>query len=94
MAALRPLTCVRAAARASNSLSAGSTATRALFSTTPRVAGGHGPSYDPPTGWLWGVRPGEKYQKEGWEDIFFYGFYGSLAVFTVAYAFKPDTRLV
>ena len=92
MAALRPLTCVRAAARASNSLS--TAAPRAMFSTTPRVAGGHGPSYDQPTGWLFGVRPGEKYQKEGWEDIFFYGFYGSLAVFTVAYAFKPDTRLV
>ncbi|KAM7192501.1 ESSS subunit of NADH:ubiquinone oxidoreductase (complex I) domain containing protein [Naviculisporaceae sp. PSN 640] len=93
MPALRPLTCLRAASRASNSLSQSTTAPRAAFSTTQRARGGHGPQYDPPSGWLWGVRPGEKYEKEGWEDIFFYGFYGSMAVFAVAYAFKPDTSI-
>lgn len=56
-----------------------------------RAASSHGSQYDPPTGWLFGVRPGEKYQREGWENMFFYGFCGSLAVFAVAYAFKPDT---
>ena len=61
------------------------------FSTTPRRAGGGGMQYDPPTGWLWGVRPGEKYQNEGWEGLFFYGFWGSLIVFAIAYAWKPDT---
>ena len=65
-----------------------------FFSTTQRRAGGHGMQYDPPTGWLWGVRPGEKYQNEGWEGPFFYGFWGSLIVFAIAYAYKPDTRYV
>ncbi|KAL9621593.1 MAG: hypothetical protein Q9160_003985 [Pyrenula sp. 1 TL-2023] len=54
---------------------------------------GHGSHYDPPTGWLWGLRPGEKYEKEGWEDLFYYGFFGSLLLTAVAYAFKPDTSI-
>ncbi|KAL2119724.1 hypothetical protein VTJ04DRAFT_6685 [Mycothermus thermophilus] len=68
---------------------------KAAFSTTPRRAGGGhgGMEYDPPTGWLWGVRPGEKYEKEGWENLFIYGFWGSLIVFMIAYAFKPDTSI-
>lgn len=56
-----------------------------------RRAASHGTQYDAPTGWLFGVKPGEKYQKEGWESIFYYGFFGSFVVFTIAYAFKPDT---
>lgn len=64
---------------------------RAFTGTTARKAGAHGPQYDPPTGWLWGVKPGEKPKKEGWEDLAYYGFLGSLAVFSIAYAFKPDT---
>lgn len=71
------------------------TATRSrTFATTPaRRSGGHGhgPEYDPPTGWLFGVRPGEKAEKEGWENFAYYGFCGSLAAFGIAYAFKPDT---
>ena len=58
----------------------------------PGSSGGHhGDHYDPPGGWLWGLRPGEKYEKEGWENVFYWGFYGSFAVAAVAYAFKPDT---
>jgi len=49
---------------------------------------------DPPTGWLFGVKPGEQYQKEGWEGVWYWGFFGSLAFAVVAYAFKPDTRYV
>ncbi|KAK3292596.1 ESSS subunit of NADH:ubiquinone oxidoreductase-domain-containing protein [Chaetomium fimeti] len=64
-----------------------------FFSATPRRAGGGGMQYDPPSGWLWGVRPGEKYQNEGWEGPFFYGFWGSMVVFAVAYAWKPDTSI-
>ncbi|MDI1490596.1 MAG: hypothetical protein OHK93_001800 [Ramalina farinacea] len=52
---------------------------------------GHESHYDPPGGWLFGVKPGEKYQKEGWENAFVYGFWGSLLVTAVAYAYKPDT---
>lgn len=101
MPTIRPSSCLRAV-RAAHRSAATTTATTLpttavaarAFSTTPRRAGGGGAQYDPPTGWLWGVKPGEKYEKEGWENIFFYGFYGSLAVFAVAYAFKPDTSYV
>ena len=50
--------------------------------------------YDPPTGWLFGIPPGEKYQNEGWERIWVWGFWGSLGVAVVAYAYKPDTSYV
>lgn len=61
-------------------------------SKSVKGSGGHGSHYDAPSGWLFGVKPGEKYQKEGWEGIWYWGFYGSFAVAIVAYAFKPDTR--
>ena len=61
------------------------------FSATARTPASHGPQYDPPTGWLFGVKPGEKYQKEGWENPFFYGFCGSIVIAGIAYGFKPDT---
>lgn len=66
---------------------------RRAFSVSQRRAGGdaHGPQYDPPAGWLFGVKPGEKAKEEGWENLMFYGFGGSLIIFAVAYAFKPDT---
>ena len=70
-----------------------SPAAAAPFSTTARRAAGDGMEYDPPSGWLWGVRPGEKYQNEGWEGLFFYGYWGSIIVAMVAYAFKPDTSI-
>lgn len=92
MRGLRPITRVTqqtAAAKSAASLSNTNAATR-YFSVTQRRAGG-APEFDPPTGWLFGVRPGEKYKKEGWEDLMLYGFGGSLAVFAIVYAFKPDT---
>lgn len=67
------------------------------FSQSKAVKGGdahHGDHYDPPSGWLFGVKPGEKYEKEGWEGVWYWGFYGSIAFAVVAYAFKPDTRYV
>jgi DNA replication ATP-dependent helicase Dna2 len=86
----------RAASRATPS-SVRQTAARQqqqLFSTSRPVNASHGSQYDPPTGWLFGVKPGEKYKPEGWENLFFYGFCGSLGVFAVVYAFKPDTSYV
>lgn len=73
---------------------AGSPAARAFSSAPARRAGDsdHGSHYDPPNGWLWGVPPGERPAKEGWENIWYYGFYGSLGLAVVAYAYKPDTR--
>ena len=51
----------------------------------------HEDHFDPPSGWLWGIKPGEKPEKEGWENVFIYGFFGSLIFGAVGYAFKPDT---
>lgn len=65
-----------------------------LSSTAARSAGDHAHEdhYDPPGGWLFGVKPGEKYEKEGWENVWFYGFYGTLAFGVIGYCYKPDTR--
>ncbi|KAL2810458.1 ESSS subunit of NADH:ubiquinone oxidoreductase-domain-containing protein [Aspergillus granulosus] len=64
------------------------------FSTRTNLrAADHGDHYDPPTGYLFGVKPGQKYVKEGWENIWYYGFIGSLLVAGVAYVFKPDTSI-
>lgn len=66
-------------------------------SATRRAASSHGHEedhYDPPGGWLWGVPPGQKPEKEGWENLWYFGFFGSFIVAGIAYAFKPDTRYV
>lgn len=90
MPAVRPSTAlVRAATR---SLRPATTSTARPFSVTSRRQGG-GSDFDPPTGWLWGVKPGEKYEREGWELPFYTLFCGGLGVFTVILAFKPDTSL-
>jgi hypothetical protein len=70
--------------------------TRSFATSSLRKSADHGHEshYDQPTGWLFGVKPGEKAEKEGWEGIWYWGFYGSFALATVAYAFKPDTRYV
>jgi len=39
------------------------------------------------------VKPGEKYQKEGWEGVWYYGFGGCMLLLVVGYAFKPDTSI-
>ena len=79
-----------AALRAARAVKPSPASTRQFSSTSQRAAS-HESQYDPPSGWLFGVKPGEKYQKEGWEGIFYWGFFGSLALAGVAYAFKPDT---
>ncbi len=93
MPAIRPnVAAVRATKRALQQKSSQKTTAIRPFSATPRAASSHhGPQYDPPTGWLFGVKPGEKYQKEGWEGPFFYGFCGSILLAGIAYGFKPDT---
>ena len=65
------------------------------FSTRSNLrAADHGDPYDPPSGYLFGVKPGQKYVKEGWENVWYYGFIGSLLAAGVAYIFKPDTSYV
>jgi hypothetical protein len=61
------------------------------FSNSAVKRSGAEPHYDPPTGWLWGIPPGEKREPEGWEKLWVWGFWGSLGVAVVAYAYKPDT---
>lgn len=69
--------------------------TARAFSQSPAVRGGGGDHhYDPPSGWLFGVKPGEQYEKEGWEGLMYWGFGGTCLFAVVAYAFKPDTRYV
>jgi hypothetical protein len=65
-----------------------------LASTSAWRAGDHAHEdhYDPPTGWLFGVKPGEKYENEGWENVWVYGFFGSCLFGVVGYCYKPDTR--
>ncbi|KAJ6189406.1 hypothetical protein N7519_004314 [Penicillium mononematosum] len=67
--------------------------TQAFSTRSSLRAADHGDHYDPPTGWLFGVKPGQKYVKEGWENIWYYGFIGSFLVAGVAYVFKPDTSI-
>ncbi|MCJ1314210.1 hypothetical protein MMC25_007890 [Agyrium rufum] len=64
------------------------------FSTSSRTLASHESHYEPPSGWLFGVPPGEKYKKEGWEGIWVYGFWGSLLVLGVGgWVFKEDTSI-
>jgi len=78
------------------------TVTRSVRATTAAKTGdhasdaaqhdthGHDSHYDPPGGWLWGLRPGEKAEREGWE-IPFYVMCGAYVVAIVAYTMKEDT---
>ncbi|KAG4025108.1 hypothetical protein MFRU_066g00110 [Monilinia fructicola] len=66
---------------------------RSLSLTAARKSADHGDHYDPPSGWLFGVKPGEKAEKEGWEGLWVYGFFGACAFGVVGYAVKPDTSI-
>lgn len=37
-------------------------------------------------------KPGQKRQKEDWENIWYYGFFGVMALTAVGQYFRPDTR--
>lgn len=87
MPLVRPTTLSRAA----HTITAKQTCTALGARRMASTEHAHEDHYDPPTGWLFGVKPGEKPEKEGWENAWFYGFFGSLAVGVVGYAFKPDT---
>ena len=56
-------------------------------------ASGHDDRFDSPSGWLWGIRPGEKYEKEGWEGLAWV-FVASWVVAVAAYTMKEDTSYV
>ncbi|EPE04844.1 nadh ubiquinone oxidoreductase subunit [Ophiostoma piceae UAMH 11346] len=87
-------TSASSASAASTFSSSSSTAiARRTFTSSVRRQGDHGSQYDPSGGWLFGVKPGEKYKPEGWEKPFFWGFCGSLIVFVCVLPFKPDTSI-
>ncbi|KAI9790252.1 MAG: hypothetical protein M1816_005277 [Peltula sp. TS41687] len=69
------------------------TTTTTTTTSSPAPIDHHESHYDPPTGNLFNVPPGQKYEKEGWENIWYWGFYGSLGLAAVAYAFKPDSSI-
>lgn len=79
--AVRSLRCVRTPLATTNART---------FSLTTIRQGGGGQQWDAPSGWLWGIKPGEKPEPEGWEWPM-YIFCGSLILTGVALAFKPDT---
>lgn len=81
-------------AKASKQQSLRTTSATRHISSTPARQAGHAPQYDPPTGWLFGVPPGTKPKKEGWENLMIYGYGGGIVAVCVAYMFKPDTRFV
>ncbi|KAJ9606255.1 hypothetical protein H2200_009216 [Cladophialophora chaetospira] len=56
------------------------------------ASGGHDDHFDAPSGWLWGLRPGEKYEKEGWEGLAWV-FVASWVVAIAAYTMKEDTSI-
>ncbi|KAI9151817.1 DNA replication ATP-dependent helicase/nuclease DNA2 [Paramyrothecium foliicola] len=83
VAPLRAARCIRRTAVTS----------RSFATTIQRQGGGGGESqFEPPTGWLWGIKPGEKVEPEGWEWPM-YIFFGGLAATGIALAFKPDTTV-
>jgi len=97
MPLIRPTTALRATRSVLNTPKTNVTATTTRdFSSSIKSQSsdhGHESPYDPPTGWLWGIKPGEKYEKEGWENVMIFGFCGGLGLAVIAYAFKPDTSI-
>ncbi|ODN79757.1 hypothetical protein L202_03669 [Cryptococcus amylolentus CBS 6039] len=55
----------------------------------------HGPSYNPPSGYIFGERPPKdgKRVKESWENIYYVGMFGGMALMGIVYAYKPDTSI-
>ncbi|KAL8793504.1 MAG: hypothetical protein Q9195_003877 [Heterodermia aff. obscurata] len=64
-----------------------------VSSTDTGHSSSHSDQYDPPSGWLYNVPPGEKYKNEGWEALWVWGVWGSIGATVVAYAYKPDTSI-
>ncbi|KOS22715.1 hypothetical protein ESCO_003829 [Escovopsis weberi] len=89
-----PLSALRCARRPAATTTTLGLASRTLSTTARRQGGGHGNEshFDSPGGWLWGIKPGEKPEAEGWEWPM-YIFCGSLVATGIAFAFKPDTSV-
>ncbi|KAF9189483.1 hypothetical protein BGZ51_009518 [Haplosporangium sp. Z 767] len=58
--------------------------------------GGQAEGYNQPTGYLFGEKPlapGAKRVKEDWENLYLYGFFGSMVFGTAVVYYRPDTNV-
>ncbi|KAJ2681504.1 hypothetical protein H4R19_007328 [Coemansia spiralis] len=68
--------------------------TRGAATSGRLIRGGHGgPQFNEPGGYLFGRKPGEKYEPEGWETIWIGGFSIAFAMIALGVYYKPDTRI-
>mmetsp|Transcript_9648 Transcript_9648/g.21960 ORF Transcript_9648/g.21960 Transcript_9648/m.21960 type:complete len:133 (+) Transcript_9648:46-444(+) len=68
---------------------------RSISTTSPlkgAAPGGQHHAADEPNGWLFGVKPGEKPEAEGWEYIS-YGVVGGFIVLMIAASYRPKTSI-
>ncbi|WWD17416.1 hypothetical protein CI109_101857 [Kwoniella shandongensis] len=72
-----------------------SLARQSQVQTVARRYASHGPSYNPPSGYLFAERPtkGGKRVKESWENIYYIGMFGGMALAAVILTYKPDTSI-
>ncbi|KAL0951096.1 hypothetical protein HGRIS_007833 [Hohenbuehelia grisea] len=64
--------------------------------TGRRLASHGAPQFNEPSGYLFGEKPpppGQKRVKEGWENIWYIGMFGSMAFASVMLYYKPDTSI-
>ncbi|KIY47018.1 Ndufb11, NADH dehydrogenase 1 beta subcomplex subunit [Fistulina hepatica ATCC 64428] len=74
---------------------------RRLRTTAPLLRGlrfvSHdSPAYNEPSGYLFGEKPpppGKKRVKEGWENIWYIGMFGSMTFGAVMYYYKPGSSI-
>ncbi|OXM82094.1 hypothetical protein C364_00201 [Cryptococcus neoformans Bt63] len=68
---------------------------RQSTSLTSKRYASHGPTYNPPSGYLFGEHPPKdgKRVKESWENIYYVGMFGGMVFMGVVYAYKPDTSI-
>jgi len=61
-----------------------------------RFASHEAPQYNEPSGYLFGEKPlppGQKRVKEDWENIWYWGMFGSMGFAAVMLYYKPDTSI-
>ncbi|KAF5390172.1 hypothetical protein D9757_002865 [Collybiopsis confluens] len=61
-----------------------------------RFASHGAPQFNEPSGWLFGEKPlppGQKRVKESWENIWYFGMFGSMAFAMVMLYYKPDNSV-
>ncbi|CAO1613357.1 unnamed protein product [Sympodiomycopsis kandeliae] len=83
-------------ARQSTSRAVSSAARSASSKTIQRRWASGGQAYNEPSGYLFGEKPlpkGEKRQKEGWENLWYWGFGGSIFLGGLMQYYKPDTSI-